>query len=206
MARISREELGLPSRAEENEGAKALPKPQVEAVAKGAKRERTLGQKFKDTFIMEETGSIASYILQDVIGPSIKDMLFTVVTGSLSMALFGTVKGVGRSNGLGGKVTQYDRMYDRAWADRNRRAAKAQHRFEDLAFDDKYEADTVLEAMRDMVDEYGQCSVADMYELAGVSSDPIDRKWGWTNLRTASVMYSRGQYVIDLPKTKPVEV
>lgn len=182
-------------------------RPKVEKVIEGTARKRktTLGQKFKETFIMEETDEIAKYICGDVIVPTLKTALFTIVTGGLSLALFGTVRGVGKkSGGIFGTVDYNGISSGRS--QREARAAKARHSFEDLTFEDKFEADDVLEAMRDMVDEYGQVSIADMYELAGVSSDPIDRKWGWTSLRTASVIYSRDGYIIDLPKTKPVEV
>lgn len=181
-------------------------RPKVEKVIEGGARKRkaTLGQKFKETFFMEETDEIAKWVRDDVVLPTLRDALFAMVTGSLSMALFGTVRGAGRRSSAFGTVDYNGISSGRS--QREARSAKARHTFEDLTFDAKHEADDVLEAMRDMVDEYGQVSIADMYELAGVSSDPIDRKWGWTSLRTASVIYSRDGYIIDLPKTKPVEV
>lgn len=180
-------------------------KPSVQKVIEGTahKRKKPLGQQVAETFLMEDMENIGAFVVKDVVVPTLKNGIFQMIVGSLSMALFGTVKNVGQNKGLLGTVS-YDKMYESPT--RAQRAAKAQHRFEDLAFDDKFEADDILEAMRDLVEEYGQVSVADMYELAGESYDPIDRKWGWTNLKSASVIYSRGQYILDLPKTKPVEV
>lgn len=182
-------------------------RPKVEKVIEGSARKRkpTLKRKFAETFLMEETDEIARYVAQDVIIPTLRQTIFALIVGSTSMALFGTIRGVDRRSGGSFGTIRYDEISS-GRSVRETKAARARHSFEDLTFDEKFEADDVLEAMRDMVEEYGQVSVADMYELAGCSFDPIDRKWGWTSLRNASVIYSRDGYYIELPKTKMVEV
>lgn len=178
-------------------------RPKIEKITKGnvAKEKTTVGQRVLRTFIKEDARNIGGYIWDDVVAPSIRECLFTAIMGSLSMMLFGSVRNsVGNRGGRVGGEFRYDQI-SRGIDKRDR----SRHNFSRLFFDSKEEADDVLDMMREMVNEYGSVTVADMYELAGAEIEPIDRKWGWTKLRTASVVYNRDGYIIDLPPTKPMD-
>jgi len=60
----------------------------------------------------------------------------------------------------------------------------------------------VVERLTDVVDMYEVVSVADMYDLLGLPSTPIDNKWGWTHLPNIEVRQTRDGYKISMP---PVE-
>ena len=47
-------------------------------------------------------------------------------------------------------------------------------------------------------------SVADFYDLVGVSGNYTDNKYGWTDIRNASVIHVRDGYMIKLPKALPL--
>ena len=49
---------------------------------------------------------------------------------------------------------------------------------------------------------FGEVTVADLYDLVGISSDYTDRKYGWTDLATAKPIRVRGGYLLDLPRAK----
>ena len=61
--------------------------------------------------------------------------------------------------------------------------------------------------MEDLLDQYKLVSVADLYDLVGISGDYTDNKYGWTNLRNARVERLRYEdgYILKLPKALPLD-
>ena len=72
--------------------------------------------------------------------------------------------------------------------------------YDDIVFDNRGEAETVLDQMFNIIADYGCCSVADLYALSGVTGDYTDNKVGWTDIKKASVARARTGYVLKLPK------
>ena len=54
--------------------------------------------------------------------------------------------------------------------------------------------------MDELIDQYGVVSVGDLYDLVGVTGAYTDNNYGWTDLRTASVVRTRDGYMIKLPR------
>ena len=66
----------------------------------------------------------------------------------------------------------------------------------------------MLDQMREMVDResgYGLVTVADMYDMAGLSVPYTARNYGWFNLRTAEVMRGHDGYFLKLPRAMPID-
>lgn len=72
--------------------------------------------------------------------------------------------------------------------------------YDDIIFDNRKEAEEVLDQMTDIINAYGHCSVADLYDLSGVTSKFSDNKVGWIDIKKASVVRSRTGYMLKLPK------
>lgn len=73
----------------------------------------------------------------------------------------------------------------------------------DIAFDNKKEAEDVLNAMKDVLSMYDNVTVADYYTLTledDYKYDKTDSLYGWTNLDEARVESTIGNYFIILPK------
>ena len=58
--------------------------------------------------------------------------------------------------------------------------------------------------MEELIDMYQLVSVADFYDLVGVSGNYTDNRYGWTNVRNAYVVRVRDGYMIKLPKALPL--
>ena len=58
----------------------------------------------------------------------------------------------------------------------------------------------MLNQMIDALATYNCVSVADLYDLVGMTSNYTDNKYGWYDLRTAYIQGVSGGYVIRLPK------
>lgn len=72
--------------------------------------------------------------------------------------------------------------------------------YDDIIFDNRKEAEEVLDRMTDIINAYGYCSVADLYDLSGDISKFSDNKVGWIDIKKASVVRSRTGYMLKLPK------
>lgn len=77
---------------------------------------------------------------------------------------------------------------------------------ETFFFETEAEARKALICMRDIVRLYGYLRVVDVFEMLGVSSDYIDRHYGWTTLDGMHITPTDdGYYAIFLPKRKKLK-
>ena len=59
--------------------------------------------------------------------------------------------------------------------------------------------------MQEIIDTYQVVSVADLYDLVGIRGNFTDNKYGWTNIRNASVEHVRDGYMLKLPKALAID-
>ena len=66
-------------------------------------------------------------------------------------------------------------------------------------------AENALRTMNDIIEQYGQATVADLYDTAGITriSYSFD-KYGWTNLDGVMVIFTTIGYTLTLPQARPV--
>ena len=73
----------------------------------------------------------------------------------------------------------------------------------DKAFTTRYEAATILAAMTQHCNTYGQVTLADYYELIGQIPTNVDDDYGWTDLSGATISeIESGGYTIHMPVAK----
>lgn len=177
-------------------------KKKVEKVISGvAKTKKKSGfRKFVDGFITEDSESIKSYVVKDVIIPGVKKAISDVV----DTILFGG-GGSRRGGGTGSKVS-YSSYYDRGRTYRAESGTTTRHgySYDDIVIDDYAEANEVLNQLCEMIDTYEIATVADLYDLVGITRGYTDNKYGWTNLRNAKVVRVRDGWMLDLPKALPI--
>lgn len=180
----------------------------VEAVITGAAKTRKKGemQKFADVFIAEDANNVKSYILMDVIVPAVKKAISDIVTTGIDMILYGEA-GRSKKNGTASKVS-YRNYYDQG-ADRVRAGSAGNRRntpdYDDILFDTRGDAEAVLDAMNDIISQYGTVSVSDFYDLARVPNDNFTmNRYGWTNISGATAVRVRDSYILKLPRAIPL--
>jgi hypothetical protein len=184
--------------------AKGNPKKEVKKVTKGkvVKKKKSLSKKFAETFLdAEDIESVATYAIHDVIVPAIKNMFADTINNTMDMLLFGKIRG-GRSRAKGRPYVSYGSYYSREREERSiSKLSRTRHNFDEIVLEDRGEAEEVLNHLVDLIDDYGMASVADLYDLVGITSAFTDNKYGWDNLSTARILPVRGGYVISLPRT-----
>jgi len=136
--------------------------------------------------------------------PAIKKAISDIVTNGIDMILYG---GTGRtkSNSTASKVS-YRSYYDGGNGRRDYSATRTKtgYNYDDIILDNRGEAEDVLSRMDELISTYGLVSVADLYDLVGVTGNYTDNKYGWTDIRSASVIRVRDGYMLKLPKALPL--
>lgn len=184
-------------------------KKKIEPVVKGkVKTKKRSGiKKLSDVFISDDVNNIKSYIFMDVLVPATKKAISEVVTSGIDMLLYGET---GRSSkrGSGNKIS-YSSYYDRDRRDSGRTVSgnRYSNRFDidEIILETRAEAEEVLMQMDQLIDSYKMVSVADLYDLVGMSCDYTAQKYGWTNIRNAEVVRVRDGYRLKLPKILPID-
>jgi hypothetical protein len=201
--------------------------PNSEASKKGAKngknispvvsgsavrRKRSLRKQFKETFVAGDARTAIQYVLFDVLLPAAKDMVVEAGSAGIEKLIFGDSRRRSLTRPQAGPTgyVSYNRMSqggsrfsgpERALS----RQARARHEFDEIVLDERSEAEDVIDRMFELVSRYGSASVADLYELVGLSSNHTDNKWGWTDISGAGVSRIRGGYLLDLPEPEPLD-
>ena len=196
---------GNSHRAKEETSTEVVPAKKVERVATGKTRKKNEVRKFADAFISEDVHSVKDYIIQEVLLPAAKKAISEMVSSGIDMLLYGEAKSRNKDRDRGSRVS-YTKYYERERDyERGTRTRVRGYDYDDIILDTRREAEEVLDRMQDLVDTYGMVSVADLYDLVGISGSYTDNKYGWMHLRGADVQRVRDGYLLKLPKALPFD-
>lgn len=159
-------------------------------------------RKFTDMFFMEDASNIGSYIINDVLVPTIKKALYDILVGSLDMSLFGGRGNSGRRP-TADKVsyrTDYNSVSRRDERTYSSTRTASGYSYDDVIVETRGEAEAVLARMDEIMEEYEVVRVADLYDLVGITGEYTDNKYGWTNIRNAEIERVRDGYRIKMPR------
>lgn len=170
-------------------------------------KKKGLFQKVTDEFISEDVTNIKSYILGDVLIPAIKKAISDIVTNGIEMMLYGST-GRRNNNSYGGTVSYRNYASYNTGTSVTRRNDNYNfnsYSYDDIILNTRGEAEEVLARMDELINTYGLVTVADLYDLVGISGNYTDNKYGWQNIRNASVQRVRDGYMIKMPRAIPIE-
>lgn len=197
---------------------KTTPEKKIERVVESevVRRRKPLGKRFLETFAGGDAKSVLGYVMMDVLLPAAKDTIADAVSQGIERMLFGEVRSTSRRTGhrpTGGSsgYVSYNRYTSGNPAMRREEPrsvssrARARHDFDEIILATRVEAEEVIDRLFDLVSRYESATVADLYELVGVSGNYTDDKWGWTDLRGAGVTRVRNGYLLDLPKPENLD-
>ena len=186
------------------------PEKHVEKVVSGTAktRKRSSAQKLTDIFVPGDVENVKHYILTDVIVPAVKKAIVDVVSDGINMLMYGESGARKSSNGIASKIS-YQKMFDDRQGENHTRYSSIRTRtgysYDNIVLESRGEAEDVLTRMDELLATYGMVSVADMYDLCGVTPQYTDNKYGWTNIRNAQIVRIRDGYVIKMPKPMPLD-
>lgn len=185
----------------------------IERVTSGeaTRRKKSLRKQFSETFVAGDAKTAVRYVIFDVLLPAAKDMIVDAGSQGIEKLIFGDSRRRGSRSPQSGPTgyVSYNRysMGDRPGSSQRviSRQARARHNFDEIILDQRTEAEEVIDRLFDLVSRYDSATVADLYELVGLSSNHTDHKWGWTDLHGAGVSRIRGGYLLDLPEPEPLD-
>jgi hypothetical protein len=191
-------------RFKEEQAETSEEKKKIEKVVTGTVKTKKKSDfsKLASVFISEDVKNVKSYVLMDVLVPAIKKAVSDIVTDGVDMILYGESRR-GKKNSNSSRVSYrnyYDQREERRPTDRPRTG----YSYDTIVLDTKGEAEDVLCRMTELIEMYGVVSVADLYDLVGITGNYTDNKYGWTNLRNADTRRTRDGYELVLPKVLPI--
>lgn len=162
-------------------------------------------RKLSDTFLSEDVGNVKSYIFSEVLLPAAKKLVSDIVTNGTNMLLYGEIK---NKKGNSSKVS-YSRYYDdRRDRSRDYRSPVVRNNFDydEIIFETRGDAEAVLDAMYDILNQYKVVSVAELYDLASITTHNYTcNNYGWIDLRGSSVVRVRDGYILKLPRALAID-
>lgn len=195
------------------------PVKNVEKVVGGSVVQRKRGwlRRIQDAMTGDDAQTVGNYILYEVAIPAFRDLIFDIIRNGAERSLYGEIRpsrGSGRGLGLGrNNVVNYGSMSRSRVDDRDDRRdrrevsarARRNHDFGEILIQDRGEAEEVIDRLVDLIDRFNVATVSDLFELVGVSAEYSDEKWGWYNLASARAVRTRDGYLLDLPRTEPID-
>jgi hypothetical protein len=168
-------------------------------------RKEPIRKKFLQAYAGDSAKSVGEYLVMDVIVPGTKNIISDMVTQGINRLLFGSSRPSGgvRSN-IGG--SGYGKFFNGGGGNQQStpaqmtQQARANHSFGEIILLTRADAELVIDSLRELIEQYGNAKVTNLYSLVGISSDFTDQKYGWTNLARAGVIQIREGYLLDLPR------
>ena len=163
-------------------------------------------EKFARSIVAEDARTVRTNIVTNVLIPGFKELLYDIVTKGARIVFYGEDGSKDVRSGNSSKVS-YRSYYDARRSERPREN-KIDYReprtavgydYDNIIIASKGEAEDVLTRMDEMIDTYGAVSVADFYEMVGITGEYTDNNYGWTDLRSAYVSRTRDGFIIRFP-------
>lgn len=160
------------------------------------------------TFITDDINSVSEAIVNEVVVPAVKRTAYDIINNGSYMLLNDDAGSFRKSI----TRTMYGNFFD---SDSDRNRVRSSNRkdisfknykngsqpYDSVTFSNRPDAETVLEAMLDIISAYESVSIAEYYELARIPNDNYTlTNYGWTDLSTARIIQVRDGYTIKLPK------
>lgn len=183
----------------------------VESVLNGDEfvtRRRSVGKKLGDILLNGDLQEVKSYLVEDVLIPSIKETIFELANKGLDMLLFGgTGRSASKQNQTYISYNNYSNQNSRRSAPERSRNRREEIGFndEELIFRDRGPAELVLEKMMAIFEEYHIVTKADLNDIMNRTGNFTDNNWGLTDMKGACVERIRGGYLLHLPKWKHLD-
>lgn len=158
--------------------------------------------KLADIFVPSDRKNLGEYIMTDVVVPLIKKGISEVV----DIWLWGESR---RKTVNGNQTyTSYGSFYD--YRNSNNRPSdsvgRPNYTDKDIVLNSRGDAESVIDQLNAVIEQYRAASVADLYDILGQSCNYTDNDYGWTDLRDASVERAYGGgYRLVLPRARSLK-
>lgn len=179
----------------------ALPEKRVDKVITGGVKKAKKGvlNTALKLFIAEDVTDVKSHIVHNIVIPTLKRM----ASDAFDYFLNGET---GKRRPTTKSYTNYSGSYRSDDRDRHERyVVRDAYEIDDIVLDSRGDAEMVLDELCELIERYGKATVADLYDAIGTTAQHTDYNYGWTSLRTASIVRVRDGYLLKFPRISPFE-
>jgi len=160
-------------------------------------------KKFAESFVNEDLANMKTYIISDVLIPTLKKAITDIVVNGIYMIIYPGGGGRYKSDYPSSKIS-YDKPSYMRSPEQSPPKVKTGFSYDDVLVDTLAEAKDIVVKMDEIMAYYKMVSVADLYDLAGVSCPHTYNNYGWTDIRSAEpVRVWDGRWAIKLPRPLP---
>lgn len=171
----------------------------VEKIISGSAKAKKKSEvkKLTDVFISEDIHNVKTYIWLDIIVPIVKK----AISETVDVILYGET-GHSKKKSPASRVSYRSYYEDR---DDNRRRdygsiRRSNYDYNDIVLENRGDAEEVLIKLDELIDVYGSASIADLYDMVGMSGSYTDNRYGWDKPGVGSVVRVRDGWLLKLPK------
>lgn len=196
----------------------AIEPKKVEKVVTGevTLRKKPLSKRVLDTFFGGNPHGVMGFVLSEVVVPAMRSLLVEAFSNGVERMVYGgdsptpNRRGGYRPSGQANYV-QYNRFapshqpnrYARDEPREISRRGRSTHDTDEIVFQTHAEAREVLVRMFDLINEYEQVTLSDLYSMVDITGNYTDETHGWTDIRGTEIRRARGGgYILDLPPTQ----
>lgn len=191
--------MSVPMRPEGAYPSNSDKSKEIAPVAKARVKRESTTKKVIGEIIKEDARSVGETVLWDVVVPTVKNLISDVITRGIDSMLYGDSRPARSRSGYS-DYSGYSRpkeRRDRPVERRERRSSRiAEPERNEIIFDTRSDASDVIDRMSDLIDQYGQASLADLNALIGASSNFIDDNWGWTDMGSFNIRQVRDGFML----------
>ena len=188
---------------------------QIVAVTEAKVQKKSLGKKFKDTFFCSDARDVRDDVMDRVVIPTIKDLIYDIGVGIFEGFLFGGDRRSSRRRRRDRDSKEsYTNYYKTGSSSRDRdrdRDTRRRIDLDDILFDkyggtldDRDDALNVVRCLKERIRDFDSALVQDVYDLVNMTApDYLAVEYGWDSEEDLDSGYSinkvRGGYVLSLP-------
>lgn len=172
------------------------------------KKKKSDVKKFLDVFIPEDIPNVKNRIFSTIITPAIKriidDGIDTIAEGVRTFFL-------GEDYRPSNKQTTTNTISYRNYYDKSRTKIYpteqdcVSRKLDDLIFQSRRDVEEILLTLEEDINRYGIVSVADLYDLCGISHSYTDNNYGWTEVSDWEIVRTRNGFRLKIPRAMPID-
>ena len=160
------------------------------------------------TIFSDDSESVKTYIVQEVLIPSIKNAVSEIMTSGTNIILYGDAKKNKPQNGSNSRISysSYSNYYSAANSSNKSQTNTVNAKDNDREFilETRGEAENVLIQLNEILERYHMVSLNDLNDILNITGPWTDQKYGWTDLSNATIVRVRDGYLLSLPRVRPL--
>lgn len=199
MEPIEMNPLGLPSNSKNAKQQPINEAPKVPQVTVKTPWYR----KFGNTMLAEDPTSVKSFIIRDIVVPTLKDTFFEILTEGLRMAMYGSARASrGSKKSVVSNSNSYVSYgsYSSNSTQRPSVVSSERMNYRDWVFDDYTKAREAFDYLLLRLETYRQVKVADYYDKVEITPPRAAAYYGWYDLSEMRISKVPGGWTLDLPR------